>query len=309
MAAGTAYSKRYAGGFVDKPTLTTPIDSTFLNAVEAALLQLIGSAPTADGQVQQWDFANTRFGPALILNKNVDPAAAIASSKIDFSGANGLTNAAIAGAAAIARSKLDFGAGLVNADISGAAAIALSKLAAYPANGSNVVISAANTDLALPGSDGTSIQAGIGTGGGTLRTIASARVGTRVVFQNVSGAAVTMKHQLAGGTGHMLYHGTGTDFILHPTCMCEYVHDGGSTWILVSSTNPYPRIEIGQSSVNAGAAQNFNFGRAFTLAPFAVANTTDASTICAVTGTSTTQIALQHNAGAARTVNWIAVGV
>ena len=28
MAAGTAYSKRYAAGFVDKPTLTTPIDST-----------------------------------------------------------------------------------------------------------------------------------------------------------------------------------------------------------------------------------------------------------------------------------------
>lgn len=304
-----AYSKRYAGGFVDKPTLTTPIDSAFLNAVEAALLKLFDADPSADGQVLQWINASTKYGPALILNKNIDPSAAIAKSKLDFTGANGIVNADVAGAAAIARSKLNFGAGLVDADISAAAAIGFSKLAAYPVTGSNVVISAANTDLALPGSDGTSIQASIGTGGGTLRTIASARVGTRVVFQNVSGAAVTMKHQLAGGTGHMLYHGTANDFILHPNCMCEYVHDGGSTWVLVSSTNAYPRIEIGQSSVNAGAAQNFNFGRAFTLAPFAVANTTDASTICAVTGTSTTQIALQHNAGAARTVNWIAVGV
>ena len=128
MSAGTAYSKRYAGGFADLPSQTTAIDQTFLNAVETALLQLLGQAPTADGQVAQWDFANTRFGPALILNKNVDPAAAIASSKIDFSGGNALTNSAIAGAAAIARSKLDFGSGLVNADIAAAAAIALSKL-------------------------------------------------------------------------------------------------------------------------------------------------------------------------------------
>lgn len=129
MSAGTAYSKRYAGGFADLPSQTTAIDSTFLNAVETALLQLIAAAPTVDGQVAQWDNANTRFGPALILNKNVDPAAAIASSKIDFTGGNALTNAAIAGAAAIARSKLDFGSGLVNADISTSAAIAVSKLA------------------------------------------------------------------------------------------------------------------------------------------------------------------------------------
>jgi hypothetical protein len=128
MSAGTAYSKRYAGGFVNLPSQTTAIDSTFLNAVETALLQLIGQAPTVDGQVAQWDNANTRFGPALILNKNVDAAAAIASSKIDFTGGNALTNAAIAGAAAIARSKLDFGSGLVNADVSATAAIAMSKL-------------------------------------------------------------------------------------------------------------------------------------------------------------------------------------
>lgn len=139
MAAGTAYAKRYAGGFVDKPTLTTPIDSAFLNAVEAALLQLIGNAPTADGQVMQWVDAQTKYGPALLLNKNIDAAAAIAKSKLDFTGANGIVNADVAGAAAIARSKLDFGAGLVNADISAAAALAISKFAGYPADATKVL--------------------------------------------------------------------------------------------------------------------------------------------------------------------------
>lgn len=124
-----AYTRRFAGGFVDKPTLTTPIDSTFLNAVETALLELVSADGTADGQVMSWIAASSKFGPALLLNKNVDPAAAIAKSKLDLSGANGIVNADVATAAAIARSKLDFGSGLVNADISASAAIALSKLA------------------------------------------------------------------------------------------------------------------------------------------------------------------------------------
>lgn len=123
-----AYSKRYAGGFVDLPSTTTPVDSAFLNAVEATLLKLFDTDPTVDGQVPSWISASTKFGPALILNKNVDAAAAIAKSKLDFTGANGIVNADVAGAAAIARSKLDFGAGLVNADISAAAAIVYSKL-------------------------------------------------------------------------------------------------------------------------------------------------------------------------------------
>jgi hypothetical protein len=132
MAAGTAYSKRYGGGFSNGSVGGTAIDATFLNAVEEALLQLLGAAPTADAQVMQWDFANTRYGPALLLNKNIDPAAAIAKSKLDLTGANGIVNADIAAAAAIAKSKLDFGSGLVNADIATAAAIALSKLANVP---------------------------------------------------------------------------------------------------------------------------------------------------------------------------------
>lgn len=107
MAAGTVYAKRYVGGFVDGSAGNTPEDSQFLNAVEAALLQLLGAAPTADGQVAQWDNVNTRYGPALLLNKNIDPAAAISSTKIDFTGGNGIVNANVASAAAILLSKLD----------------------------------------------------------------------------------------------------------------------------------------------------------------------------------------------------------
>lgn len=122
-----AYAKRYAGGFVDKPTLTTGVDAPFLNAVEVALLKLQSVDPSADGQVLQWDNVNSRYGPALLLNKNVDPAAAIDKSKLNLAGQIG--NADIAGGAAIVRSKLNFGAGLVDADISASAAIAATKLA------------------------------------------------------------------------------------------------------------------------------------------------------------------------------------
>lgn len=122
-----AYSKRYAGGFFDKPNTTTPIDSVFLNAVEAALLKLNGVDPTTDGQVLQWDAANTRFGPALLLNKNIDAGAAIDKSKLNLAGQ--ITDADIAGAAAIAKSKLNLAGGIVDADINAVAAIAFSKIA------------------------------------------------------------------------------------------------------------------------------------------------------------------------------------
>ena len=168
-----AYAQRYGGGFIDKPTLTTPIDSVFLNAVEAALLKLLTADGSADGQVLQWISGSTRFGPALLLNKNVDPAAAIDWTKINSTGA--ITNAAIAGAAAIARSKLDFGSGLVNADISAAAAIAASKLAAYPSDATKVLKGDGTWATVAPVVATTVAGLGAGTAGaqGLLRIGAS----------------------------------------------------------------------------------------------------------------------------------------
>ncbi len=122
-----AYSARYGGGFVDLPSQTTAVDSQFLNAVELALLTLFDTDPSADGQVLQWIDASSKYGPAKILNKNVDAAAAIAWSKLSTSGA--ITNADVSSSAAIAKSKLDFGTGLLNTDIAAAAAIVPSKVA------------------------------------------------------------------------------------------------------------------------------------------------------------------------------------
>lgn len=98
-----AYAKRYAGGFLDNAGGGTPIDSTFLNAVEAALLKIFGVDASADGQALLWSLANSRYQPALISNANIDPAAAIAKSKL---AALNIGDADIAAAAGIASSKL-----------------------------------------------------------------------------------------------------------------------------------------------------------------------------------------------------------
>lgn len=97
-----AYTQRYGGGFGDGNP-ATPVDSQYLNAVEAALLKLYGLDPSADGQALLWKAANTRFEPALIKDANVDPAAAISKSKL---GALGIVNADVAANAAINASKL-----------------------------------------------------------------------------------------------------------------------------------------------------------------------------------------------------------
>jgi microcystin-dependent protein len=101
--SGEAYVKRYPNGFVDLPQQTTPIDSAFLNAVEQALARLLGADPTDKG-VESWDATLARFKTVLLKNENIDPAAGVS------------------------RTKLDFGAGLVDADIAPGAAIQASKV-------------------------------------------------------------------------------------------------------------------------------------------------------------------------------------
>ncbi|MCC6573870.1 MAG: hypothetical protein IT462_08765 [Planctomycetes bacterium] len=63
---------------------------------------------------------------SLLVNADVDAAAAIAYSKLNL--ATSIVNADISGTAAIAYSKLNLATSIVNADISGTAAIAYSKL-------------------------------------------------------------------------------------------------------------------------------------------------------------------------------------
>jgi hypothetical protein len=63
---------------------------------------------------------------ALLTNSNIDPAAAIAYSKLAL--AASIVNADISGSAAIAYSKLNLATSILNSDISASAAIAYSKL-------------------------------------------------------------------------------------------------------------------------------------------------------------------------------------
>lgn len=179
-----AYSKRYAGGFFDKPNTTTPIDSVFLNAVEAALLKLNGVDATADGQVLQWDNANTRFGPALLLNKNIDAAAAIDKSKLNLAGQ--ITDADIAGAAAIAKSKLNLAGGIVNADINAAAAIALSKLASGTNDDVAKMVGGAWTSYTI-----MQFQAGMSTAQSIASSGALTTTNINTINKNVGGFTLT----------------------------------------------------------------------------------------------------------------------
>lgn len=73
---------------------------------------------TSSGSAPQW---------GLIVNANVDPAAAIAYSKLALTGS--IVNADINASAAIAYSKLALTGSIVNADVNASAAIAYSKLA------------------------------------------------------------------------------------------------------------------------------------------------------------------------------------
>lgn len=112
--AGETYPQKYVGGFKNRPDVSTPADAAFLNAVESALMRLLGEDPAAD-EVGVWVPASDRFVFRKIANANVDAAAAIARSKLDFGA--GLVNADIAAAAAIAKTKLNLAGTLGQAEM------------------------------------------------------------------------------------------------------------------------------------------------------------------------------------------------
>lgn len=130
------YVKRYGGGFLDLPAQTTPVDSAFLNAVEDALVRLLGVAPAVD-TVGVWTpgGGNGALVYQKITNAQIAAAAAIDKSKL---AALNIVDADVAAGAAIAKSKLA-ALNLVNADIAGGAAIAISKFAGYPTDGTKVL--------------------------------------------------------------------------------------------------------------------------------------------------------------------------
>lgn len=130
------YAKRYPGGFLDLPSQTTAVDSAFLNAVESALLQILGVAPAVD-TVGVWaGGANGAMVYQKITNAQIAAGAAIDKSKL---AALNITDADIAAAAGIAKSKLG-PLNIANADVVAGAAIAISKLAGYPADATKALM-------------------------------------------------------------------------------------------------------------------------------------------------------------------------
>lgn len=117
--------------------IATLVDHAVTNSKlrQAGALSLIGNATNALADVTDISAStdNTvllRSGTSLIFNlltnNNIDPAAAIAYSKLALTG--NIVNADIAAAAAISYSKLNLLGAIVDADISASAAIAYSKL-------------------------------------------------------------------------------------------------------------------------------------------------------------------------------------
>lgn len=129
------YTRRFPGGFLDKPTQTTPVEAAFLNAVEDALIALLGDTPSAD-EVGVWvGGAGGGLVYQKLTNAHIAAGAAIDKSKL---AALNITDADIAAAAGIAKSKLG-ALNIADADVQAAAAIAISKLAGYPGDADKVL--------------------------------------------------------------------------------------------------------------------------------------------------------------------------
>lgn len=195
---------------------------------QSAALSLIGRAANSVGNVADITAAtdNTvllRSGTSLVFNlltnNNIDPAAAIAYTKLALTGnivnadisataaiayaklalTGSILNADISGSAAIAYSKLNLSAAIVNADISASAAIAHTKMAALTASralvsdGSGIVaVSAATaTELSYLSGVTSAIQTQLGAKAGTASPTFTGTITTPLTASRalVTGAA------------------------------------------------------------------------------------------------------------------------
>lgn len=132
LGSTEAVSWRNNANGADLPLTTDASDNLTFNGVPIATSGAIGAANTvyvSNGTNPTW---------ALLVNANINAAAAIAYSKLALTGS--IVNADISASAAIAYSKLALTGSIVNADINASAAIAYSKL--------NLSASIVNADIA-----------------------------------------------------------------------------------------------------------------------------------------------------------------
>lgn len=205
------YIKRFPGGFLDLPNQTTPVDSAFLNAVETALLHLLGEAPAND-EVGVWvGGAGGGLVYQKITNAQISAAAAIDKSKL---AALNIVDADIAGGAAIAKSKLA-ALGIVDADVAAGAAIAIAKLQGYPADATKVLKGNGTWGSVTPGVE--LIQEISGTGASGVITFSAIPATYRALQLRwsartsaaVASANMTMQFNGTGAASDYLYYAAG----------------------------------------------------------------------------------------------------
>ena len=168
--------------------------------------------------------------------------------------------------------------GLDNNNVATAAAIAASKIAGIATVITTVNLGSANTDLASPGSARHAFWTA-SVGAGTLRTIgAPTENGSRVALRNGSGSSITLKHQLAGGTGAQLFLRTAADVTLLDKEIVEFAYDG-TTWYEVgrdqavtASNGPGTELDYAQITATTGA----------------ISATTEGTAVAVITGNSKT---------------------
>lgn len=175
--------------------LVTDADAAHMNHMEAGILNAVPKPPAPpDRGPVLWDAASSSWVSALLDNRS------------------------ISGAAAIARSKLDFGAGLVNADIAAAAAIAVSKIAAPYTTYTPVLTATGGGSPALGNATGVVARyLQIGKlvhcyGAFTQGTTTNYGTGTLLISIPVAAA-----NTAAVGTGSIFHQSTLAQYLTQPT--------------------------------------------------------------------------------------------
>jgi len=164
---------------------------------------------------------------------------------------------------------------LDNNNIATNAAVAASKLAGIATVITTVNLGSANTDLASPGSARHAFWTA-SVGAGTLRTIgAPTENGSRVALRNGSGSSITLKHQLAGGTGAQLFLRTAADVTLLDKEIVEFAYDG-TTW-----------YEVGRDqavTASGGPGTQLDYAQITADVSVGVGNTSEGTALAVVTG-------------------------
>lgn len=215
-------------------------DTLYASASNVLSKLSIGAANrvyTSDGSIPAW---------ALLVNANIDAAAAIAYSKLNLSGS--IVNADVNASAAIAYSKLNLSGSIVNADVNASAAIAYSKL--------NLSDSILNAD--------------INSAAAIARSKIAAGTADHVVINAASTGVLSSEAQLAVARG-------GTNIASYTTG--DIIYASGATTLakLAATSNGFVmKLASGLPSWSVNTSSFGTSTKVFADSPVTISNTLDA---------------------------------